>query len=117
MQGHKEGELWGLACHPFELECATVSDDKTLRIWNLREMRMRRVAVLKKGGRCITYHPSAETLAVGLNDGSFMIVDARTLKTLVLTKDRNEEISDIKFSPGWQFCFLDISPEISDYQY
>lgn len=29
-----------------------------------------------------------------------MIIDAKTLKTLVLTKDRAEEISDIKFSPG-----------------
>ena len=29
-----------------------------------------------------------------------MIVDAKSLKTLVLTKDRTEEISDIKFSPG-----------------
>ena len=29
-----------------------------------------------------------------------MIIDAASLKTLVLTKDRSEEISDIKFSPG-----------------
>ena len=29
-----------------------------------------------------------------------MIVDSKTLKTTVLTKDRTEEISDIKFSPG-----------------
>lgn len=36
--------------------------------------------------------------------GSFMIVDSKTLKTTVLTKDRTEEISDIKFSPG-MFCY------------
>jgi len=100
LQGHGEGELWGLAVHPTALECATVSDDRTLRIWDIGEhLRMKKVAMLKKGGRCVAYHPNGETIAIGLNDGSFMILDSKTLGTLVLTKDRSEEISDIKFSP------------------
>ena len=68
-KGHGEGELWGVAVHPHEPECATVSDDKTLRIWNLVECQMKRVAVLRKGGRCLDYHPTGDTIAVGLNDG------------------------------------------------
>lgn len=55
--------------HPRDPECATVSDDKTLRIWNLVECQMKRVAVLRKGGRCLDYHPTGDTIAVGLNDG------------------------------------------------
>ena len=36
-----------------------------------------------------------------------MIVDSRSLQTLVHLKDRKEEISDIKFSPGEHSNFLE----------
>lgn len=69
-QGHNEGELWGLATHPRKLVAATVSDDKTLRIWDLSDQhQMINCKILKKPGRCVCFSPDGKAIAMGLKDG------------------------------------------------
>jgi microtubule-associated protein-like 6 len=69
-QGHMEGELWGLATHPTKMLCATVSDDQTLRIWDISSQHhMRECKTLKAAGRCCAWSSDGKLLAVGYKDG------------------------------------------------
>lgn len=52
------------------------------------------------GGRCCSFSPDGKALAVGLNDGSFLMVNSDTLEDLVSFHHRKDAISEIRFSPG-----------------
>ncbi len=74
LQGHKESEIWGLSCHPTKDICATVSDDATLRVWDLDDHRMINCRQLKIGARCCDFKSDGKAIAVGFKDGKYTLV-------------------------------------------
>lgn len=71
-QGHGEGEVWGLSCHPTKLECCTAGDDKTVRIWNIEPNNhyMINGQVFEKPVRACAYSNNGNLIIVGFKDGT-----------------------------------------------
>lgn len=64
-----ESEIWGLGTHPSKNICASVSDDATLRLWDLDAHVMLNIRQLKAGARCCDFSPEGKAIAVGFKDG------------------------------------------------
>ena len=56
--GDDEGDVWAVATHPKLPFFATVGEDRSVRIWSLKEKRMLRHARLPAKGRSVAWHPA-----------------------------------------------------------
>lgn len=80
MSGH-EGPVASLAFVPnvVSTELASVSWDKTLKLWNAIEHGSAHETIqLTSEGLCVTYKPSGEEVAVATLDGQISFFDCRT---------------------------------------
>jgi microtubule-associated protein-like 6 len=99
VNGHADGELWGMATHPQKRIFATAGDDRTLRLWDMDKRAMTACIYLPQLARSVEFAPDGKTLAVGFSNGGFSIYDAASLKELAHKRNRKEAIHEIKFSP------------------
>ena len=86
MQGHYD-EMWGLAMHPNQIECATGAEDETLRIWNLNDRTFKLMQKLPQVPCAAAYSPDGQWIAVGMggknakhkHSGKWVVLDSNDL--------------------------------------
>ena len=53
------------AMHPTEPKFVTVSEDRSIRVWSLKDKRLLRTARIPGAGRSVAMHPTQDHVAVG----------------------------------------------------
>lgn len=116
-------EAWGLTIVPNKDQAVSVSDDSTLRVWDLTSHKqIKCVSLLEdakgalmpkdaatkennKGtmGRCVDVSPSGSHCAIGLRDGHLRVYTVSNWKLAYMKKISKEWIEDLKFSPDGQY--------------
>ena len=81
VRGHSQGELWGLAHDPITSTFATISDDSTLRIWNMDMQEMMYIKELPCGGRVVSYSNNGKYIVVGLLNGKILFFNSETMES------------------------------------
>ncbi len=66
LQGHCRHEVHGLAMSPVKPEYATVGDDQTVRVWDLKTRALIKMVMLDTMARCCRYSPDGTVIVVGL---------------------------------------------------
>jgi microtubule-associated protein-like 1/2 len=108
VQGHNPGDEWtgevgALAVHGELGLFVTAGDDKAVCVWNCDERRLVGIRVLDSSAQSADISDDGKLLAVGLDDGHFVVMDMCTLTIIDKEKHRKARIQTIRYSPDGRY--------------
>jgi WD40 repeat protein len=78
---------------------ATVSDDRTVRLWQPRIGRLMRFARLESAPRCVIWSADAKQLLVGCNDGRVRIISWENMETVAEVEGGVGRVHELALDP------------------
>lgn len=113
VSGHYSPKVKGLSTHPFKPKFfCSVSDDKTIRIFDADEKKQLRACSLSARGSCCSYSPDGQTIIVGFGsgiinqedrkEGGYVLLSEEDLTIVHEGRDSKQIITDCKFNADGQ---------------
>lgn len=127
LEGHFGDELNCLSANPVdENEVATVSTDRTLRIWDAQKHGVRKVLKLDSPASCLSYSADGEHIFIGLGsmknkgdkkEGAFQVFNRKDLTLQHQSRDSKQTLTDCKYSmDGKYVAFASMDSNIYIYE-
>jgi microtubule-associated protein-like 6 len=119
VQGHNPGDEWtgevgALAVHGELGLFVTAGDDKAVCVWNCDERRLVGIRVLDSSAQSADISDDGKLLAVGLDDGHFVVMDMCTLTIIDKERYRKERIQEIRYSPDGRYLAVGSAENVID---
>ena len=106
IKGHWDGELQGLTIHTKQPQYFTEEEDNFMACQDIKEKIMLLGYKLDFPAKCLNMSNNGKYLAVGCLNGSVLIVDPKSLVVTFTFKDRDKQVSCIKFSPDNEYLVV-----------
>eukprot|EP00054_Salpingoeca_dolichothecata_P027405 m.201004 g.201004 ORF g.201004 m.201004 type:complete len:1228 (-) comp25954_c0_seq3:39-3722(-) len=100
IEGHFD-EVWGLCADPKKPNIYySTADDKTVRAWDAETRKqLWSYSLEEEKGQTVAVSPTNTHIAIGSDDGKYIILDSTSGKEVVKRKTSKERISTVRYSP------------------
>ncbi|KAM8915151.1 echinoderm microtubule-associated protein-like 1 isoform 9-T9 [Spinachia spinachia] len=101
-QGHTD-ELWGLAVHPWKPQFVTCGYDRQVCLWDSSSHQLIWTKSMEDAAQSAGFHPSGAVVAIGTQNGRWLVLDSESKDLVTVHTDGNEQLSAMHYGPDGNF--------------
>uniref|UniRef100_A0AAQ4NXK8 EMAP like 1 n=1 Tax=Gasterosteus aculeatus aculeatus TaxID=481459 RepID=A0AAQ4NXK8_GASAC len=104
-QGHTD-ELWGLAVHPWKPQFVTCGYDRQVCLWDSSSHQLIWTKNMEDAAQSAGFHPSGAVVAIGTQNGRWLVLDSDSKDLVTVHTDGNEQLSAMRYGPDGNFLAI-----------
>ncbi|XP_031703958.1 echinoderm microtubule-associated protein-like 1 isoform X6 [Anarrhichthys ocellatus] len=104
-QGHTD-ELWGLAVHPLKPQFLTCGYDRQVCLWDSSSHQLIWTKSMDDAAQSAGFHPSGAVVAIGTQNGRWLVLDSDSKDLVTVHTDGNEQLSVMCYGPDGNFLAI-----------